>query len=61
MRAVRPDYALISAGIMNKFKHPSQEVVDRLVRSNAQILRTDKLGGILLVSDGYSIKNINWK
>jgi competence protein ComEC len=61
MRAVRPDYALISAGIMNKFKHPSQEVVDRLVRSNVQILRTDKLGGILLVSDGYSIKNINWK
>lgn len=61
MRAVRPDYALISAGIMNKFKHPSQEVVDRLARSNAQILRTDKLGGILLVSDGYSIKNINWK
>lgn len=61
LHAVRPDYAVISAGIMNKFKHPSPEVIDRLNRNHVQILRTDKLGGILLVSDGYSIKNINWK
>lgn len=61
IHAVKPDYAVISAGIMNKFKHPSPEVIDRFIRNQVEILRTDKLGGILLISDGYSVKNINWK
>ncbi|MDQ7816943.1 MAG: DNA internalization-related competence protein ComEC/Rec2 [Melioribacteraceae bacterium] len=61
LKAVNPDYALISAGIMNNFKHPSPEIIDRFIKNDVQILRTDQLGGILLQSDGYTIKNINWK
>jgi competence protein ComEC len=61
LHAVNPDYAIISAGIMNKFKHPSPDIINRLVRNEVHILRTDQIGGILLQSDGYTIKNINWK
>ena len=61
LHAVNPDYAVISAGVMNKFKHPSPEIIDRLIKNDVQVLRTDQIGGILLQSDGYTIKNINWK
>ncbi len=59
--AVKPDYALISAGIMNKFRHPSPEIIERLNKRRIEIHRTDLSGGILFQSDGYRIKNINWK
>lgn len=61
LKEVDPDYAIISVGTLNRFKHPSPEVIDRLAKSNVNVLRTDYLGGILLQSDGYQIKNINWK
>jgi len=59
--AVKPDYALISAGVMNKFRHPSPEIIQQLNNREIEIYRTDLSGGILFQSDGYQIKNINWK
>jgi competence protein ComEC len=58
---VKPKFAIISSGILNKFKHPHFEIIDRLQKSNTKILRTDKNGAILLRSDGYKVENINWK
>jgi competence protein ComEC len=59
--AVSPKYAIISVGIMNKFKHPSGETLSKLIQSSAKIYRTDFSGAILIESDGKGIKLINWK
>lgn len=52
LAAARPSVALISVGADNRFGHPHSEVLGRLQRSGAQVLRTDQLGNIELISDG---------
>ncbi len=61
LKLVSPDISLISAGIKNKFDHPSKEVISNLSRINSKIYRTDLSGAILLQSDGYKIEIIDWK
>jgi competence protein ComEC len=61
INTVHPEISLISAGIKNKFKLPSQVVLDRLKSCGSYIRRTDVESGVLYQSDGYKIKNINWK
>ena len=58
---IQPHFALISAGIKNKFHHPSMEVLERLRMFNANILRTDKQEAVLLRSDGNYVSLVNWK
>jgi competence protein ComEC len=47
---VRPAWALISAGRRNPFGHPHEEVLGRLARAGASVLRTDELGTVCLRS-----------
>lgn len=61
LNLVSPDISLISAGIKNKFDHPSIEVLKNLNSVKSQILRTDYSGAVLLQSDGVQIKIIDWK
>lgn len=61
LNSVRPKYAIISAGVANRFHHPHKEVLVRLLKRKIKSFRTDKSGAILLQSDGYKIQNINWK
>lgn len=49
---LRPEMALISCGLNNKFNHPNPEVLDNFSLIDAQILRTDHLGTIEVLSDG---------
>lgn len=49
---LRPEMALISCGLNNKFGHPSPEVLSNFASIGAQILRTDQLGTIEVLSDG---------
>ena len=58
---VKPKMSIISAGIANKFKHPNKETLLKFKNAGITILRTDVSGAILLQSDGFTIKNINWK
>jgi len=58
---VKPQIGIVSAGVMNKFKHPSPVVVERLKDRNIEIRRTDKEGAIIISSDGEIIKNIDWR
>jgi competence protein ComEC len=46
--AVSPRLALISAGVNNLYHHPSPEVVERLQRHSARVLRTDLSGEIVV-------------
>ncbi len=61
LEIVNPKIGIISAGIMNKFNHPTKEVLEKLNKRKIQILRTDKIGAIILSSDGNEIKNIDWR
>ncbi len=46
IQAVKPRYAVISAGRNNRYGHPHQEVVDRLNERRVHIFRTDVHGAI---------------
>jgi len=61
LRAVRPCLALISAGLHNRFGHPSPAVLYRLHAAGARVLRTDVHGAVLLASDGRSVREIPWR
>lgn len=55
LRAIRPEWALISAGKDNSYGHPHLEVLSRLEQVGSHVLRTDHDGEIELISDGESI------
>lgn len=55
LRYASPRYAVISCGKDNSYGHPHQEATDRLSACGAEILRTDLLGDIIIVSDGKDI------
>ncbi len=61
LNAVKPHISLISAGIGNKYGHPSVKTLGRLREAKSEIYRTDKLGAVFLRSNGESINLINWK
>lgn len=46
LASTRPELALISVGRNNRYGHPAGEVLDRLKRSGARIIRTDREGTI---------------
>lgn len=48
---VRPQEAIISAGRDNRYGHPTQEVLERLVAHGAKVLRTDDMGDIVYYCD----------
>lgn len=54
LAAIKPDLALISVGVKNRYGHPHQATLDRLTNSGAQIFRTDQQGTITVKTDGHS-------
>jgi len=50
--AVDPKYAVVSAGLNNKYGHPNQETLDLFQKLNITSLITFKLGTIIFKSDG---------
>ena len=60
LKYVSPEFSLISAGFKNKFGHPVEDVIQRLVAEGSTIYRSDLNKAILLRSDGQEIKLINW-
>ena len=56
LTAVRPQFAIISAGKYNSFGHPHNEVIERLNALPTKILRTDLNGAIIFTTDGYSMQ-----
>ena len=52
LAAVQPQAALISTGAGNDYRHPSPGTLDALERAGAHILRTDRVGSIVVRTDG---------
>ena len=48
LEALRPRWALIPVGDGNRYRHPHGEVMERLERVGARVLRTDRDGSIRL-------------
>ncbi|MBC7790063.1 MAG: DNA internalization-related competence protein ComEC/Rec2 [Anaerolineae bacterium] len=55
LAAVRPRLALISVGADNRYGHPSPGVVKALAAAGATVMRTDKLGSVIVRTDGRTI------
>ena len=55
LRAVSPEYEVISVGKVNDYGHPHRGTLERLNRAGCDILRTDKSGTIVMVSNGERI------
>ena len=52
LREVMPEYAVISVGEGNSYEHPEENTLSRLRDAEAEILRTDLNGDIIISSDG---------
>ena len=50
--SVRPQYAVFSLGQRNRYRFPSETVLERYHERGCNILRTDQLGAIRLRTDG---------
>ena len=53
--AVKPQYAIVSAGKNNRYHHPNPETVERVTSRNIKILSTMDLGTVTIESDGKSL------
>lgn len=57
LRAVSPEYAVISCDYQGEKGHPDAEVLERMKEADIKVFRTDEQGTIVAVSDG---KDIVW-
>ncbi|PJE74477.1 MAG: hypothetical protein COV01_00360 [Candidatus Taylorbacteria bacterium CG10_big_fil_rev_8_21_14_0_10_41_48] len=55
VRAVSPNYVVISAGLDNRYGHPHREVVDLFNTLGIPMFKTYELGTIEFISDGKNI------
>ncbi len=61
LAAVRPSFALVSVGRINRFGHPAAATLQRLSAAGAEILRTDEQGAVMLETDGLTIHRTDWR
>lgn len=52
---VKPDYAIVSSGLHNRFGHPHQEVVEAVTKRGIELLNTANSGTIVFKSDGEKV------
>ena len=55
LRAVMPQYAVISVGANNDYGHPDPDVLSRLRDAGTTVYRTDLQGNIVVTSDGQEL------
>ena len=60
LQKITPDLAIVSAGMHNKFNHPSTDVVNRLEKLQIPTLSTAKEGAISIIfnEQGYEIRGM---
>lgn len=51
LKAVNPEFAVISCGVNNDYSHPHNEVTNRLDKLGIKTFRTDLLGTVVFASD----------
>ena len=61
LRRVLPDYAVISAGLNNRYSHPSPLVFDRLKNNRIPLWDLRDSEALFLESDGEEWVHFDWK
>lgn len=56
LKAVSPQFAVISVGKDNSYGHPAEETIKKIIDAGIQLYRTDESGTIIATSDGDTIK-----
>jgi competence protein ComEC len=54
--AVRPRIALVSVGAGNTYGHPSPTVMASLTERGAEVVRTDRMGTVIVETDGRMVR-----
>jgi len=52
LKAVGPRYAVISVGAGNDYHHPHEATLDRLMKAQITVIRTDEKGNVIFETDG---------
>lgn len=60
LRTVSPAHAVITAGRLNRFRHPKRDVLARLHAKGTRVHRTDLGGAIIFESDGQRVWRASW-
>lgn len=55
LKAVKPEFAVVSAGKNNRYGHPTEEVINRVLLHGAKVLNTAEQGTIVFESDGVDV------
>lgn len=55
LEAVNPDFAVVSAGMDNRYGHPHQDVVSRVLEKGIEIVSTAESGTIVFKTDGREV------
>lgn len=55
LRAVMPQYAVISVGAGNSYGHPNDDTLSKLRDAGVEVFRTDLQGDIFCTSDGKTV------
>ena len=58
LQTVQPQYAVISVGVRNQFRHPRPEVLERLAALGVVTFRTDLNGAISFLLDGEEVSSV---
>ena len=61
IKVVKPEYAVISCGVDNKYGHPHAEALDVFEYYKAEVYRTDLQGSIIAKTDGETITFVTEK
>ena len=51
VKAIRPRYALFTAGYMNRFGHPREKIMERYRKAGSEVLRSDRDGAVSISMD----------
>ncbi|MBT7183758.1 MAG: MBL fold metallo-hydrolase [Candidatus Pacebacteria bacterium] len=52
LELIRPETSVVSVGKSNGYGHPSLEVMNDLMQFDSEVLRTDEMGDVHLISNG---------
>ena len=55
LKAVNPDYAVISCGVNNDYGHPHKETMKKLELLGCPVYRTDEMGTVVCYTDGTTL------
>jgi competence protein ComEC len=61
LEATRPQFAIVSAGLENLYRHPHPDVLARMAERGIRVLRTDRHGQLRILTDGNHLEILPYR